>query len=460
MTIPFDPTLAAFRFGVGLGPSAPGPASVQAMIASLSGPDHAADRYPIAGMNETDPSMAEFRFAAAARRAARGTPEEEELRQKEGAFRQAMNVTRRNDHLRTIARAVTTDDGLRERLTLFWADHFAVRAKTFAFRSMITPYVTDAIRPHVVGRFPDMVLAATLHPVMLHYLDQWVSTGPNSTVGQRRGFGLNENLARELLELHLFGADGPFTQRDVTELAELLTGVTYDFRQGFAYRTDRAEPGAEVVMGRRYSAEADLQTVKSALIDLATRPEVAEHIASKLVVHFVSDLPEPALVATLAGVFRETGGDLLAVTEAMLSHPAAWTPRRSKVRRPDLFVMASLRALGVDGDGILNMRPADYRDWMLRPLQVMGQPYQAPSGPDGWPEDAESWITPQGLAGRINWAMGAPRVMLDPLPDPRDFVQTALGPDAPAEVTFAASSAETRSEGIGLVLTSPAFQRI
>ncbi|MBS1304004.1 DUF1800 domain-containing protein [Loktanella sp. SALINAS62] len=460
MTASFDPIMAATRFGIGLSPHQSPPASVNQMLQRLTGRDDAAARFPISGMDDLTPSLGDFQDANAAKRAAGGTPREDATVDAARVIRRAMSTIHRTDHLATIARGVSAADGLRERLTHFWADHFTVKAKNFGTHYLIAPFVQDAIRPHVVGRFSDMLKAVTFHPAMLMYLDQVSSSGPNSVFGQRTGRGLNENLARELLELHLVGPHMDFSQTDVTELAELLTGLQYQGRSGFAFRADRAEPGAEVVLGRRYSADATLRTIEAALEDLATRPEVARHIATKLAVHFVSDTPDPNLIATMESAFYDTGGDLAAVCESMLTHPLAWSPVRAKVRRPDIYMMAAWRALGITGEAIMTTPPKVYDDWIRKPMAIMAQPYLAPVGPDGWAEDPTDWITPQGLAGRINWAIGAPAVFSDPLPDPRDFVNDALGPRPPAEVVFAASAAETRADGIGIVLSAPAFQRI
>ena len=456
----FDPILAATRFGIGLSPVIAPPTSIDEMTELLAGPDRAARRIPIPGFDAIDPSMATWVDTARAERDARGTAGHEAAREAFREVRRGITRAQRDYHLRSLGRAATTTDGLRERLVDFWADHFTVKAKNRSFAHSILPFAQDAIRPYVAGRFEDMVVAVALHPVMLSYLDQANSIGPQSAVGLRSGRGLNENFARELLELHLLGVDADYSQVDVTELAELLTGLRYDRRNGFSFDKRRAEPGSEVVLGRRYPAEPSLNTVKSALRDLCRNRQVARHVAGKLAVHFVSDTPDPDLVETMTRVFVETRGNLLDVTRALLSHPAAWAPDRKKVRRPDLFVAASLRALGLDEGAILALDERTYRRWIAQPLTVMGQPLHSPVGPDGWSEDPADWITPQGLAGRITWALGAPEALMADLPDPRAFVTTALGPAAEQTVVFAANAAESRADGIGIVLTSPAFQRI
>ena len=456
--MPFDPDLCAIRFGTGLSPLVPAPGSSAEVLAILAGPDHAAEAWHIPPYAVATPSLDALRLANMARREAAGTPEVAAAEAAYDELARAHVEALAHNVKATIARKIGTSDGLRERLVMFWSDHFTVRAKTGFLRHLVTPYVEEAVRPHVNGRFADMLKAVETHPVMLAYLDQTNSMGPNSVRAQRRDRGLNENLAREILELHTIGVDGPYDQRDVRQLAELLTGLGLD-RQGTVYRSDHAEPGGETVLGVTYSAEADLSTVEAALDGLADHPSTARHISRKLAVHFVSEEPDQGLVDTLTARFVATDGDLLEVTAAMLDHPAAWVPERQKVKWPLEFMSSALRALGIAPEMIMTMEARHVRQMLQGPLAVMGQPWETAPGPDGWSERAEAWITPQGLAARINWAMHMPRRITEDLPDPRDLVSTALGPLASEEIVFAAGAAEDRAEGVGIVLASADFQR-
>ncbi|EPX82769.1 Uncharacterized protein putative in bacteria [Rubellimicrobium thermophilum DSM 16684] len=454
----FDPHLAAIRFGTGLSPYLPPPSSIEAMLERLAGPDVAARAIP--AMSYTEALAIERAFAQANRQARNGETAaiRAAARAERDRLRRLVEPTRLAQFRTVLARQVASEDALRERLLLFWANHFTARPKTTVAGILIAPYVEEAIRPHVAGRFADMLTAVALHPVMVAYLDQARSIGPGSIQGRQSGRGLNENYARELLELHTVGVGGGYTQEDVRQLALLLTGVTVAEGQT-VYRPRWAEPGAETVLGRTYPAEADLATVQAVLADLAVRPETARHLARKLAVHFVSDAPEERLVEALAGEWLASGGDLLAVTGALLRHPAAWSPRKDKVKPPVDFIASALRALGLGADFLLPLGFRETRRLLANPLAVMGQPWQDPPGPDGWPEAPEAWITPQFMAARIDWAMNRPEEMQPDLPDPRDFVRIALGPAAREEVIFAAHAAERPSEAIGVILASSDFQR-
>ncbi|UWQ21350.1 DUF1800 family protein [Jannaschia sp. W003] len=444
------PTLAAVRFGTGLSPRLPAPRDAGAILARLAGPDLAMASYPHAPWHVVAAEAMEF--VAVRRKRNDSAAADQAFRD----MRDAMTERWWGDMARVVQRAVTTTDGFRERLDWFWSDHFTVSGMSGYLRRTIPAYRSD-IRRHVAGRFADLLYAAVTHPAMLDYLDQRRSAGPNSPRG-RRGGGLNENLARELLELHTLGADGGYGQADVTELAKLMTGFTVTKEGLPQFQPNMAEPGAETVLGRSYGGgDPSPEHFRAAVEDLAVHPATARHLARKLAVHFVADDPEPALVEALERTWLHTGGDLMAVYAALLDHPAAWAPELRKVRRPLEVIVAGMRALDPDAD-LTQRGRNDLRVAIWKPMQLMGQQIHETPGPDGWPEAAEAWITPQGLAARIEWAMTVP-VRLADLPEPRGFVDTALGPLATGRTRFAAGAAETREAGIGLVLASPEFQR-
>lgn len=434
---------AAIRFGHGL----PGAVPVEQMLTLLAGPDHAAARWP-------GPTLDQVWMVNDTFRGARATDPE--------AAMQALSVATNDMALlgarAILARAVGSPDSLRERLVAFWVDHFTTIPRNRLMAAAPSILADAAIRPHVTGRFADMLRAVITHPAMLAALDQDASFGPNSRKGQRGKRGLNENLARELLELHTLGVGASYGQTDVRELAELLTGLSIVPGEGFVFDAARAEPGSETVLGVTYGAEG-LEPVLQALDDLAARPETSAHLSRKLVVHFVADDPDPDLVEAVATRWRDTDGDLLAVTRALVTHPAALAHPAGKVRQPVDFLIAALRSLGVDPDHLYRLETKHLRRFVLNPMAAMGQRFQRPRGPDGWPEDAAHWITPQLLAARIDWAMTMPAQLVRPLPDPRDFLQAALGAEGGERLAWAVSAAETTRDGIGLVLASPEFNR-
>jgi uncharacterized protein (DUF1800 family) len=431
-----DRANGAIRFGAGLGPAA-WMADPEAgdLLAELAGPDVLADTFPA------------VRTAAAMDMVARYAPAKRSDRDKATATAQKdlkdeINAALVESYRAMAARWMDAEIGFRERLVLFWT-----------------------VRPHVAGRFADMLKAAVTHPMMMLYLTQVGSIGPNSATAQKRKRGgLNENLAREVLELHTLGVGGAYTQDDVRQFAELLTGLTLSDGAVPEFRPANAEPGAETVLGVSYGGDpAKLGDIHAALDALSVHPDTARHIARKLAVHFVSDAPDAGLVRAMADAFAATGGDLTAVCAAMLEHPAAWAGPGAKVRWPVDFVLAGARALGLDGRTLVTMPRRRFRALLTDQLDVMGQPWLQAPGPDGWPEEAEAWVTPQGMAARIDWAMRSPAGLVaaagGAMPDPRGFVQTALGGQADEALVWAAERAETREEGVGLILASPAFNR-
>jgi uncharacterized protein (DUF1800 family) len=442
--------LSAIRYGTGL-PAAPGSATPEAMLAALDGPDIAAGNWPGVTMAEALPA---YRTAAELRKALR---QDQSLRPAYRDATKAVQDQATRGFLVQVVRGVTSEHGFRERLVQFWADHFTTEAR-FRHDVGLTPaMIEESIRPHVGGRFGDMLAAVTLHPAMLLYLDQVQSVGPNSRAGQRRGAGLNENLARELLELHTLGVGAAYRQEDVRQAAELLTGLAINGDEGFVFNPQIAEPGPETVLGQTYAGEG-VQPVLDLLADLARHPDTARHLARKLVVHFVSDTPDEGQVAAMAEAYLGSNGALGAVYAAMFAHPAAFALTATKARQPFDFMVAALRALQADPERIITQGRGAVRRRMLTPLQAMGMPWNVSGGPDGWEEAAEAWITPQGMAARISWAMEFPSQFAR-LPDPREFVVTALGNRASERLIWAVSASQDQREGVGLILASPEFNR-
>ena len=350
-----------------------------------------------------------------------------------------------------IARAA--DFGFGERLALFWANHFTVSGADQYVRITAGAFEREAIRPHLTGRFRDMLAAAESHPAMLLYLNNERSMGPNSPAGKRQSKGLNENLAREILELHTVGVDGGYKQVDVTAFARAITGWSIIGPAGkegapgtFIYRRPMHEPGSEHVFGRDYPQDGMDQGM-DVLTDLARHPSTAKHIAFKLVRHFIADVPPQSAVDAVAAAFLRSDGDLNAVHEALLRTDAAFSAPAQKLRPPVEFVLASTRALQTDLD------PQRFH----RVLTLLGQqPYLAPS-PQGWSDDSKSWLAPDAIRTRLEFAnllalkVGGGR--------PVERAKAVLGPMMSEETQTTIERAESTEQALALLLMSPEFQR-
>ena len=348
--------------------------------------------------------------------------------------------------------ALTTEAGFRERLVWFWANHFTISIR----RGMVAPlagsFVRDAIRPHVTGRFSDMVLAVMRHPAMLVYLDNGQSAGPNSPAGLRQRRGLNENLARECLELHTVTPASGYTQADVTEFARILTGWSIETREaplGFKFRPFFHEPGDKHLLGRSFG-EGEQGGVE-ALTWLGDHPMTHRALAVKLTRHFINDTPPPAAIRAVEGALRDTRGNLGAAARALIAQPAAWTPLQ-KVRSPMDLAFAAFRA-GLPAP-IMQAAAAGPLQGVLSSL---GQPVFNAVQPSGWPDVAAEWIGPEAMMRRIDWAYAF--AQRPELPDPAQLAEIALGPLAPERLAQDLRQAGSRREGITLLLASPEFQR-
>ncbi len=366
------------------------------------------------------------------------------------AARKAIKADNREEILVHLRQAAVTNNPVKEKLVRFWANHFTVSSTRPRVAHIVGAFEREAIRPHIGGRFFDLLLAAESHPAMILFLDNQKSTGPDSVAGRSGERGFNENLAREILELHTLGAEGGYSQADVTEFARALTGwavflnLEKKSRFGrFVFRSWAHEPGPRTILGKTYP-EADEAQATAVLRDLARHPSTARFIATKLVRHFVADIPPPAAVARVARVFSETGGDLNEVHKATFKLAEAWNTPLRKARAPDDYVVAVLRAL--DAAEILK-KP------IIKVLEQMGQkPYAAP-GPDGWPDTAADWINGQGVARRIEWAGEVAGRMHGVVA--RDLMHDLYGPLLSDNTGQAIRRTEDRTQALTLALASP-----
>ena len=349
--------------------------------------------------------------------------------------------------------ALDAEIGFVERLAWFWSNHFCVSADKFGVRSIAGAYEREAIRAHVLGRFVDMLRAVETHPAMLLYLDNARSIGPTSQAGKNRGRGLNENLAREILELHTLGVRTVYTQDDVTSFAKVITGWSIippaqDPGRGgeFTFNPRMHEPGTQTVIGQAY-ADAGFDQGRRVLADLARHPATAQHVAHKLARHFVADDPALALVERLAKRFRDTEGDLKEVAKTLVAAPEAWAMPRSKLRRPTEWIVASLRATGVS---ITDIRP------VMQVQNLLGEPLWRPPAPNGFADDDATWL--DGLSQRLDVAnQMATRIAA--AADPNAVFEEVLAPIASAETRRTVARAESRTQALALLLMAPEFQR-
>ena len=360
--------------------------------------------------------------------------------------------------------AVLTDRPFVERITQFWTNHFAVSIDKNLVLGLAGSLEREAIRPNIMGNFGDMLLAVEQHPAMLLYLDNHVSIGPNSNAAQKRARqraerknGINENLARETLELHTLGVGGGYTQADVTSYAEVITGWSIGGDQGrlgqgepgkFVFRADFHEPGAKVVVGKRYSDTGYAQGV-AVLHDLANHHSTARFIATKLARHFIADDPPQKAVERIAQAFTNNGGYLPAVYNALIESPDAWTQPLAKYKTPSDYIVSSFRGLQVPLD---NVRAP------LAPFDLLGQRTYSPGSPAGWPDRSADWDGASALMKRIEWA-DAVGQKLGTRRDAAGLAPRLLGETLTSATRTAIARAATGSQAVTLLLAAPEFMR-
>src|SRR6516162_3869309 len=347
--------------------------------------------------------------------------------------------------------AVRAEIGFAERLVWFWSNHFCINSDVTV---QAGAYEREAIRPHVLGKFVDLLIAAESHPAMLQYLGNAASMGPNSVAGINRDRGLNENLGREILELHTLGVRTGYTQDDVLSFAKVITGwTTYvpdlPERGGeFLFYSRFHEPGPQTVLGKTYR-DSGFEQGKAVLADLARHPATALHVATKLARHFCADEPPASLVETLRQKFAETDGDLWQVARALVVAPESWAPEQTKLKRPSEWMMAYLRAVGFNGVDARLTAPS---------LARLGEPLWRPPAPKGFPDEEWAWI--DGIAHRLDTANAiAQNPANQERLDPKAMLETALGPLASADTRSAVDRAETKQQAVTLLLMAPEFQR-
>ncbi|MDR6500795.1 uncharacterized protein (DUF1800 family) [Burkholderia ambifaria] len=466
MDHPNDTTPAAIalnRFGLGARADEAPPADPKAALVAQFG---RYDARPAAWAGEPDAVALATRFANARNAmtgddaAAKRATAQSIRRDGYDAYRSAV-AARLNSALNTPAPFV-------ERLVHFWANHFAVSVDKGQVAAYAGAFERDAIRPHVLGRFEEMLVAVEQHPAMQVFLDQARSVGPDSAAALRAQArnpsakrGLNENLAREIMELHTLGVRTGYTQADVTEFARALTGWSIAGGRGpqpgdaapgaFVFRPNLHEPGTRTVMGRTYDQPGEAQA-RAILHDLARSDATGRHIAFQLARHFVADNPPPSLTDRLARAFDASGGDLPTVYRALVDAPDAWSPVNRKFKTPWEWAVSSLRGLGwreMDDRGDLKAAPL---------LAQLGQPVWRPGSPAGYDDVAASWAAPDALVRRVEIAQRLAARTGDRL-DPRTLGNLLLAGSMSEPTAAALSRAESATTSLALLLVSPDFQR-
>jgi uncharacterized protein (DUF1800 family) len=359
--------------------------------------------------------------------------------------------------------AVASERPFIERLTYFWTNHFAVSVDKFKVLGLAGAFEREAIRPHVLATFSELTLAVEQHPAMLLYLDNETSFGPNSPIALRVArrrpdarLGINENLAREILELHTLGVNGGYTQADVTTFAKVISGWSIGGGQGrlasgppgrFIFRRELHEPGPQVILGTRYEDDG-VEQGRAVLRALSLHPATARHIATKLARHFISDDPPPAAVERLARTFLASGGDLPSVYRELIRSPECWGEPLVKYKTPSDYVVSTFRGLELPVEG----RGA------LAGFELLGQRIYSPGSPAGWPDRGSDWDGASALLKRVEWASRIGERLAARL-DARELAPELLGGTLGASTRSAIARAASAAQALTLLLASPEFLR-
>ena len=469
--------IAAHRFGLGEPTLSALQSDPQAWLLAQIGP---ADVARGEGLLTTDQAVAHVTAEAENRRLAKNPPPGMTAEQVlAGHYRDVIAADVRS----RFVTAALTQRPFAERLTWFWANHFTVSLTKGTVRGLVGAFERDAIRPFIAGSFEQLLVAATTHPAMLRYLDNNQSAGPNSTLAQRaarraqnqavpanmleprRNIGLNENLAREVLELHTLGATsgraeqlGGYRQADVTAFASVLTGWRIGQQNDAVQRFDSTwhEPGRKVVLGKTYEEGPD--ALRSVLHDLAEHPATARFIATKLARHFIADQPPPAVVERLTAAYMRSHGQLAEVYRALIRSPEAWTAQAIKLKSPEEFVVSTVRLLGLgarvkDGSGASGMLSN-----AAGAASGLGQRPHTPPSPAGWPDTAEDWLGPEAVWQRMEWATRVADRVGRTL-DARALATGSLGSQLSEATRLQIERAADGPQALALLLMSPEFQR-
>ena len=365
-------------------------------------------------------------------------------------FRKAATKKAKALAIETLVHQINTLDSFQGRLLDFFSNHFSVTANKFIMNALAPTLEREAIAPHLSGHFDELLIAVEQHPAMLVYLNNEQSIGPDSAIGRKRKKrGLNENLAREILELHTLGVDGGYSQEDIKELAKAISGWTVSHKTkdaGFVFRKATHQPGSRTVLGKNYK-EGGITQGEKILRDLAVHPATAEFICLKLARHFIADTPHIALVNAMTKRWRETDGHLTEVLKVMVEHPHSWQTDLQKLKSPREFLISACRACGTQ---LLTSRQ------LFDSLLIMGQAPFSAGSPAGFGDTSQTWDGAEALMSRIEWADQFASQLVTPV-DP--IANLALGEHLQRDTLRIIQGAESRSQALALLLMSPEFQR-
>ncbi|WP_016956021.1 DUF1800 domain-containing protein [Catenovulum agarivorans] len=349
--------------------------------------------------------------------------------------------------------AIETNNGLQAQLLDFFSNHFSVTSNGFAMRALAPLLEIEAIGPNLTGKFADLLLAVESHPAMLIYLNNEQSIGPDSAFAKKRkNKGLNENLAREILELHTLGVDGGYSQQDVIELAKAITGWSVanplkEDEQGFVYRDKAHQPGNRTVLGKTYKQKG-MEQGKAILQDLANHPSCIHFVCTKLVRHFIADEADLTIVEEMKKAWQKSQGDIKTVMTALINHPNSWQPKQQKFKTPREFLISSYRLGNVPFEG-------KYQKAFINMLEMMGQQPFSAGSPAGYKTERNAWDGPDAILNRIDWANEyAKQVKQDPLA----LAKAAIGESLSDKTYLFLSRAESRQQALAMLLMSPEFQ--
>lgn len=397
----------------------------------------------------------EFEFRAIKQQLKQANTENKaELKAKLQQLRKRINQNYHNHINNLLQSAIDSPTGLEWRLVEFFSNHFAITSHNRLLKLLVPAFENEVIIANLNGSFADLLIAAVGHPAMLLYLNNERSIGPNSKAGKRnKKLNINENLAREILELHTLGVTGPYQQQDVIELAKGLTGWglsnAKSKQQGFVFRPQFHEPGTRILLNKRYAQTAQAQGL-AMLEDLAMRPETAYFVCRKLARHFISDHPDELIIDAMVTTWLQSQGNISSVISTLLNTDRAWLEQGQKFKTPKDFLLSTLRASQLTLPKRFNF---------FSSLQELGQQPFNSGSPAGYPDTQEQWLAPSSILSRADWSSHFAKLWQAEVESIPNTV-TAIFGDQLSQLSYnSIIRAESKQQALTLLLMSPEFQR-